>query len=187
MTTPVQALIASGMPTQQAAIVGGNTLGVVPVGSQAGMTSFSAMNTSLVNNSSINPVVGTFYVAEIFIPVNTTLTGIYLFNGATLAGNVAVALYDTNGNLVANSGPTAQANANYYQPIPFTAPVSVAGPARYFIVVTFSNATATFFAYATGFAKSILITGQTIGVWPTLLAPLPTVFVAIAAPVTATY
>lgn len=122
-------------------------------------------------------VAGTVYLAEIEISRNAPLVGIAVLNGATVGTDKGiVSLYDSNGNLVANSalaGATTS-GANAYQTYAFTAPYNAVGPARYWIGYQSNGTTDTIRTIA---ASSIImtLTGSATGVFGTLPAITPPV------------
>lgn len=78
-------------------------------------------------------------IAEVFVPVNVTVTGVALFNGSAVAGNVKVGLADSNGNVVATSASTAQSGTDAFQRIPFVVgatptPYAAIGPGTYWVL-----------------------------------------------------
>lgn len=79
------------------------------------------------------------WISEVYIDRSMILTGIGVLNGATVAGNSIVGLYDTSGNLVASSGSTANSGTNAFQEIPFSVTYTAKGPGRYFIAVVSNN------------------------------------------------
>lgn len=101
----------------------------------------------------------TIYLAEMFVPANTTATGIAVFNGTAVAGNGKVLLYKrtgaTTGVAVAQSATTAMSGTTAYQLIPFTATIDLQGPGTYFVGVIYDDTTHdlrghTLGAFATG-------------------------------------
>lgn len=91
------------------------------------------------------PVAGTMNLTEIYVPFTQTWTGIGKLNGTTVGtDNHLVALYGTNGALLANSAVAGvlSANASVMQNIPFTAPITLP-PGRYFLGVQSNGTTAT--------------------------------------------
>lgn len=97
-----------------------------------------------VGTSSVH-VAGTMNLTEIYVPYWNTWTGAGVLNG-TIVGtdNMLVALYGTNGVLIANSAVagTLSASASTFQNRAFTSPVTLA-PGRYFIGVQSNGTTAT--------------------------------------------
>lgn len=87
------------------------------------------------NTTSFNPTANTLYIQEIVAAATATLTGVILRgNGGT---NIIVSLYNSQGQLIAQSPSTAQA-AGFNQ-IPFSAPVTVP-PGVYYLGVQYSTA-----------------------------------------------
>lgn len=81
------------------------------------------------------PVAGTINLTEIHVPYWNTWTGIGVLNGTTVGtNNHLVALYGTNGALLANSAlaGTVTAGASVMQNRAFTSPITLA-PGRYFL------------------------------------------------------
>jgi hypothetical protein len=97
------------------------------------VTSIATMG--LATSASANSL----WIAEVFIDRTVLLTGIGILNGATVAGNSIVGLYDTSGNLIASSASTANSGTNAFQEFSFTSTITVKGPARYFISVIANN------------------------------------------------
>lgn len=93
----------------------------------------------------VAPVAGSINLTEIYVPFDQTWTGAGVLNGTTVGtDNFIVALYGTNGALLANSAlaGTLSAGASAMQNIAFTQTINlVAG--RYFIGVQSNGTTAT--------------------------------------------
>lgn len=125
------------------------------------------------------PVTTEVYFGEILVPCNMTVTGVALFNGSNVTGNVQVMLYDSAGTLVANSAGagTAGSGTDSYQLVPFTATASIKGPATYFIASAYSSATARYNAPPLGAFATGKATGQVFGTAPATITP-PTTFTA---------
>lgn len=121
------------------------------------------------------PVITEAYIGEILVPCAMTVTGIALFNGSNVTGNVKVGLYDSLGNLLAQSASTAGVGADAYQLVPVTAPYAAAGPATYYVVSSYSSATARYNAPPLGSFGASKATGLTFGTLPTTITP-PTTF-----------
>lgn len=146
---------------------------------------------SLTAGTSTTPSITTVYVSQIYIPANTTLTGISVSNGATVGTDkYIVALFDATGAAVANSdlAGTLTAGADVYQSVAFTATYAAAGPAVYWVALYVNGTTDRFRtipavgAFA-GLAGSV--TGQTFGTIAALT--LPTTFTADKGPVAFVY
>lgn len=131
------------------------------------------------------PVVTETYICEVFIPINTPLTGIAILNGTAAAGNVTVALADSAGNIVARSASTAASGTAAYQQIAFSAPFQAKGPGRYFVVLQCNNTGMRFRSHALGNFRAGKLTGQTYGTLPNFTPP--TGFTASLGPVADVY
>lgn len=125
------------------------------------------------------PVTTEVYFGEILVPCNMTVTGVALFNGSNVTGNVQVMLYNSAGTLVANSAAagTAGSGTDTYQLVPFTATAAITGPATYFIASAYSSATARYNAPPLGAFATGKATGQVFGTAPATITP-PTTFTA---------
>ncbi len=95
--------------------------------------------------TSTTPTANTAYIGPLWIPSRTTLTGIaYEIGGTGGTDKAIVALYDRTGKVMASSaiaGVTV-GTANTFQSLPFTAPLDVLTPGRYFAGVMFNGNTA---------------------------------------------
>ena len=154
----------------------------------AGPTTFHTGNigvTAATEGTDTTPVVTEEYVAFVFVPMNTKITGLALLNGSAVAGNVRGILYDSNGAIVASTASTAQAGIAAYQNIPLSAATDVLGPAMYFIGFRFDNVAARFRSHTIGTFGASKKTGQTYATL-TALTP-PTSFTASVGPIADTY
>jgi hypothetical protein len=139
---------------------------------------FASLGTSAVH------VAGTWYRAEIQVREGMVAAGIGVLNGATVGtDNLLVALYDTNGNLLANSAPVLSAGANAFQNVAFTAPVSLI-PGRYFVAVQCNGTTATTRRQAAANGGNTMTQSATgtFAVIPASFTP-PTTFTADVGPI----
>ena len=118
------------------------------------------------------------YCTEIRIPYSKLLTGLAPHIGATGGTDKwIVALYDSGGNLIANSalaGATV-GTANTWQATAFTTPYYVVGPGQYYGCLMSNGTTATADLVKTGTDDNILTfksaTGGTFGTLPNFTAP----------------
>lgn len=131
------------------------------------------------------PVVTETYLARVWIPTNTTLTGIALLNGSAAAGNVTVGLSDSTGVVLAKSASTAQSGTAAYQQIPFALATDVKGPGVYFVLVQFDSTSARFRSHILGNFAAGKLTGQTYGTMPSFT--VPTTFTTNLGPIADTY
>lgn len=145
---------------------------------------------TLTSGTSTVPSATHVYVTQIFIPVNATLTGVYLNNGATVGTNKwIVALFNSAGAVVANSSLSGitTSGADGYQQLPFTGTYA-AKTGMYWIGIYMNGTTDRFrSAPAVGQYAGYTgdITGQTFGTVATITPP--TSFTADVGPVAFTY
>lgn len=139
----------------------------IPIGAVA----YSSLGTSAVH------VAGSIYVSEVQVVGWKTLTGIGVLNGATVGtDNLIVALYDTNGKLLANSATagTLSAGANAFQQIAFTSTYAIK-PGRYFIALQCNGTTATTRRIAAStYLNFASVTAGTFGTLPAITPPTST-------------
>ena len=123
------------------------------------------------NNST--PSTTETYVSEVFIPCNMTITGVALFNGSDVTGNVTVGLATSAGAPIAaaKSATTAGSGTDAYQRVPFAAPYAAAGPATYYIQVQYDSATARYNTHTVGNHGVLVQTGQTYGTLTSFTPP----------------
>lgn len=123
----------------------------------------------------VAPVAGSINLTEIYVPFSNVWTGIGVLNGTTVGtDNFIVALYGSNGALLANSAlaGTLSAGASVMQNIAFTTPyAAVAG--RYFLGVQSNGTTATLrhLLSANGSVPCTSVTAGTFGTLPALTVP----------------
>lgn len=144
---------------------------------------------SLGTNTTL--VAGTLYRCEIHVPYWASWTGIGLLNGATVGtNNHLVALYDSNGVLIANSvlAGTLSAGANAFQQRAFTSPTPPLAPGRYFLAMQANGTTATLRTWAAvnGGNQMTASSAGTFGTLPASFVP-PTTFTADVGPIAHLY
>lgn len=154
-TASTTSSITAGDNNVQQITVGGNT--VVGPGAGYGTPSViqgpaitpntplgAAALTSYDTNGRVH-VAGTMYLAEIYLDMTNTWKGIGVLNGTVVGtDNLLVALYGSNGALLANSAVAGvlSAGASAFQNIDFLTPITL--PAgRYFCGVQCNGTTAT--------------------------------------------
>lgn len=119
-------------------------------------------------------VAGTMNLAEIFLPNWNTWKGMAVLNG-TIVGtdNMLVALYGSNGTLLANSAVAGalSAGASVFQNRDFLTPVTLP-PGRYFCGVQCAGTTATTMKFIAANGVNVLTAAPTgtFGVVPTTVA-----------------
>ena len=121
----------------------------------------------------VTDVAGKIWYSAIQIPASVVLTGACQLNGnGTLADKMIFALWDRNGNLLANTATAGvtQSGTSVLQCQAFTAPVVVQGPNLYYIGVQGNGTTAaSIAAIPTGGAPTNYPTGvQTGGTFGTI-------------------
>lgn len=129
-------------------------------------------------------VAGTMNLSEIYVPYLQTWTGIGVLNGTTTVGtdNMLVALYGSDGTLLANSAVagTLSATVSVFQNRAFTAPITLI-PGRYFLGVQSNGTTATTnkFVVANGANVMTSAVAGTFGTVPATVTPPATFTTAV--------
>lgn len=144
-----------------------------------------ATTTTGTDTAAVN---GTFWIGEVFVPANATVTGAsYLLGSVGGTDKVVVALWSSAGALLANSAVDSSVTAGTtatFQRVPFTATYAATGPAKYFIGVQFNGSTAKLRTQAFGDCDSTSI-AQTFNT-PVAIT-VPTTFTASKAPIAMLY
>lgn len=149
---------------------------------------YNAIATTGANQKQI--VTTETYFVEVFIPANTTITGISVLNGHTTATqNIFVGLARADGTIVASSNTTtAQGTADTFQQIPFSVAYAAIGPAKYFIAVQSSQTTGFIATHAAlGNFGANKKTGETYGTFLTTATYATTTYTANLGPIADTY
>lgn len=157
-------------------------------------TFFSTLNNpgNLIAPTTVTHVDGTEWYSQLYITSNATLTGACWLNGATVTTDNTIAiLFDSAGNILANSALTGAADtghASQYQCAAFLATATVIGPGTYYVGIQTKGTTDGFQAYATGGAPTNYATGSKTGTFGTLtnITP-PTTFTTAKGPLMFTY
>jgi len=150
------------------------TLPVISMGGVA-LTAFET--------NGVAPVAGSMNLTEIYVPFWQTWTGIGKLNGTVVGtDNHLVALYGSNGALLANSAVAGElaAGASVMQNQAFTAPITLA-PGRYFLGVQSNGTTATLrhLLAANGATNCTSVTAGTFGTVPATITPPATFTTAV--------
>ena len=165
-----------------------HTGAVTPTGGIAAAGGFSASPRGHIHTGSYPAIISTSgndstpsttetYVSEVFVPCNMTITGVAVFNGSNVTGNMTVGLASSAGTPIAaaKSASTAGSGVDAYQLVPFATPYAAVGPATYFIQVQYDSATARYNTHTVG-THGVLV--QTTQVYGTLASfTPPTTFV----------
>jgi hypothetical protein len=140
-----------------------------------------AVITTGINTNGTTLAATTMYCTEMNLPFNKLLTGLGVLLGTTGGTDKhLVALYDSTGNLIANSavaGATA-GTASTYEEIAFSTSYYAVGPAQYFGCMQTNGTTATVRMLITNVQQQRLtkgITSQTFGTIPATIT-VPTTF-----------
>lgn len=132
------------------------------------------------------PVSTEVYIAEVFVPANMTVTGVAVFNGTAVSGNMKVGLANSAGAVVATSASTAASGTDAYQRVPFTGTYAAVGPATYYVLTFYDNNTQRANALKMGNCGAAKQTGQVFATGFTTITP-PTTFTADLGPAAALY
>lgn len=192
--TVTGAATITGAITQTGALT--PTGGIAAAGGFSNPTVFHAGGVGVVATTGLTQkqfVTTETYYSEVFIPANTTITGISVLNGhtTTASQNVNVGLANSSGVIVASSATTnAQGTADIYQQIPFSTTYAAKGPAKYYIAIQGSQTTGFFAAFgATGTQNfgANKVTSETYGTFLTTASYATTTYTASLGPVADTY
>lgn len=129
------------------------------------------------------PVVTETYLAEIYVPETVTITGVAIFNGSAVDGNVTIGIYDINGTLVGKSASTAQAGTDAYQRVPLALTLV---PGSYWVAVQMDDTDGRLNTHVFGNFGAGKLTGQTYGTMPSGIA-VPTTFTTGLGPIASLY
>ena len=154
----------------------------------AGPTVFatgSAPPATTTTGTDTTPSITETYLAEVFVPMNATLTGVSILNGSAVAGNVTVHLYDSDGKPIVKSASTAQSGTAAYQAIPFASTFNAKGPAKYLVGVQFDSTSARFRTHILGVFGASKKTGETYGT--ATAVTFPTTFTTAQGPIASVY
>ncbi len=181
----------TGNATFTGNITAGGTIsqsGVVPTVFHTGGLAPTSATAATAGTTNQSPLTTESYVAEIFIPTNTTLTGISVLNGTAVSGHVNVGLANATGTIVAKSATNvSQSGTTAYQQVPFTATYAATGPAKYYVVTQYDATTARAIAHTIGNFGATKVTTETYGTFLTTAAYSTTTFTTAIGPVADTY
>lgn len=156
--------------------------GTAPTVFHAGGAFFPAV-TSGNDSTAVNTET---YIIEVFVPVNTTLTGVSWIGLGTSTGNVQFSLATAAGVPItaAQTASTATTTTANYQQAAFVTPYAAVGPAKYLILMQNSGSNH-YRAHTIGNFGASKKTGETYGTFTTVTPP--TTFTTNLAPVIDTY
>lgn len=123
-------------PTGGVAAAGGFTVScrLMMTGNEAAIATTSGTNLDIVTTET--------YRAEVFVPATCSSTGVAVFNGTAVAGNLTAFLIGSTGAEIGtvNTASTAASGTTAYQLIPWSGgPFTILGPATYWIAVQGNN------------------------------------------------
>lgn len=133
------------------------------------------------------PVVTETYIAEVYIPVTQTVTGVSVLNGSLVAGNITVSMTDALGQPIAaaKSASVVAAGAAAYQQVPFATPTILDGPAKYYVLLQSNNIGYRYRSHAVGNFGASKKIAETYGTF-TVIVP-PTTFTTNLGPIADLY
>src|ERR1017187_2117467 len=182
-TTPI--VLTDRVANIEAELTAGEVANLVGTHNYAGVFVPSALATGGTDTTGIATQL---WVCELQIVKNTLLTGLsYLIGSVGGTDKAIAALYDSAGNLLANSalaGATV-GSASTFQRLAFTATFQ-AKPGLYYVMVSTNGTTAHIQTQAAGDHNAGVITAQTFGTLTTPITP-PSTFTAAKAPIVMTY
>lgn len=172
--TPATTITGALTPTGGIAAAGG--FSARPVGIHTGGEPAVAATDG--NNST--PSITETYWSEVLVPCNMTITGVKVFNGSDVTGNMRISLADSTGTPIAAAltASTAGSGTDAYQTIPFASPYAAKGPATYYIGVQYSSATARYNTHTIGTHGVVVKTGDVYGTFTSFTPPAAGTFVS---------
>lgn len=179
--TGAQTMTGAITPTGGVAAAGGFTASprTIHTGGEPAIATTSGTNTDIVTTET--------YIAEVFVPCNMTLTGVNIFNGTAVAGNLQASLASSAGAVIsaAQTASTAASGTTAYQRIPFAAPYAAVGPATYYIMVQGDNTGGDVRTHTVGNFTAQKQTSQTYGTFTTIT--VATTFTTAVGPIASLY
>lgn len=179
--TGAQTMTGAITPTGGVAAAGGFSVSPrgLATGYEPAIATTSGTNLDIVTTET--------YIAEVFVPTNCTATGLAIFNGTAVAGNVTVGLADSTGAPIAaaKSATTAAAGTTAYQRVPFAAPYAAVGPATYYVMVQGDNTGGDLRTHTVGNFTAQKQTAQTYGTFTTIT--VATTFTTGVGPIASLY
>lgn len=168
--TITPATTVTGVVTPTAGVAAAGGFSVTPrlmhTGGEPAIATTSGTNLDIVTTET--------YRSEIFVPANTSSTGVAIFNGTAVAGNVQCYLIDSTGAQVTGvlTASTAASGTTAYQRIPWVSgPFTLKGPATYWLAVQGNNSGGDLRTHTTGNFGADKQTGTTYGTLTVATAP----------------
>lgn len=141
--------------------------------------------TQTTDGNDTTPVVTETYIAEVFIPCRSTVTGIAFLNGSAVAGNITGILYNKDGVVVGSTASTAASGTDAYQSVNLSTAYVAEGPATYYVGLQCNNISQRFNSHILGRFGASKKTGETYGT-ATNITP-PTTFTTAQGPIASLY
>jgi hypothetical protein len=141
------------------------------------------------DGSDVTPSVSETYYAAVFVPCNSTITGVAVFLGSATEGNMKVGLFDSAGAVLATSASTdiSGATVDSYFRIAFTGTYAAKGPATYYIGILQDNTGNRFNAHTFGDFPAGKTTGETYATGFTTISSPATTFTTALGPIASLY
>lgn len=136
------------------------------------------------DGTNATPVITETYIVEVLVPENLRVTGVAVFNGDAVAGNLKAIIYSAAGAVLGSSASTLQAGTDAFQRVPLSAALNLT-PGTYYVGLQCSSASARFNAHPIGNFGASKKTGETFGT-ATAITP-PTTFTADLGPMGGLY
>lgn len=155
-------------PTGGVAAAGGFAVScrLMMTGNEPAIATTSGTNLDIVTTET--------YRAEVFVPATCSSTGVAVFNGTAVAGNLTAYLITAAGAQVTGvlTASTAASGTTAYQLIPWSGgPFTILGPATYFIAVQGNNSGGDLRTHVVGAFGTDKQTGTTYGTLTVATAP----------------
>jgi len=131
------------------------------------------------------PSVTETYIAEVFVAANCTCTGISIFNGSAVAGNIKAAIATSSGAVLVQTASTAASGTDAYQDLALSASTTLYGPATYYVLLQCNNTGYRFNSHTFGRFRASKKTGETYGTFTTITPP--TTFTTGVGPIATLY
>lgn len=144
--------------------------------------------TQTTDGNDTMPVITETYIAELWVAANVSATGVAVFNGSAVGTDkLVLAIFDSTGAVVANTATagTTATGTDAYQKINLTAPVTLKGPATYYVGLQVNGTTYRFNSHILGGFGASKKTGETFGTL-TAVTP-PTTFTTALGPMASLY
>jgi len=141
--------------------------------------------TQTTDGNDTTPATTETYIAEVFVPCRSTITGIAFLNGTVATGNLNGILFNKDGVVLASTGSTAASGTDAYQSIPLSAAYTAEGPATYYVGLQCSSISMRINTHILGRFGASKKTGETFGT-ATNITP-PTTFTTAQGPIASLY